>query len=230
MKKLYIILSVITLGVVSLFAPIKVAPATDVTNPLYEELLVRGISLVRDDTEGVQVPIPMKDRVYNKTGIQCCWSSAETLARYAEIKILYDLTERPEYRSYANPDPVKRMFNRFNVKYKMQYAGNKDTKILIQTCKIERRGIAFAISGHVMVLVHFDPKADVVKYINNSDRTLAIRTWSMEKFMRVWTGWCYVPYGEPDLIPRKYNPWRRIPIINKMHDRAEFKEDYLAVP
>ena len=53
----------------------------------------------------IMVPILLKDRVLNKTGIQCVWSTLETLGRYAEEEKLIDLTDL--FDCQAHSDPIK---------------------------------------------------------------------------------------------------------------------------
>lgn len=195
------------------FFPVRTSKANPVKVCFYEDVIVQvKTALNVDDTDGVQVPIERKDRVRNKTGVQCVWSSHETLARYAEIKELYDITDMREYKSYAGPDNARRMLERFNIKYKM--TTTKDVSLLDQACRVEHRGATFDVPGHMMTLVHFSQKDGIVKYIDNSDKTLAIRTMSMKEFMRRWCGWAVVIYGEPDKVPFIANPWRIIPIKN----------------
>ena len=143
-----------------------------------------------EDLSNVQVPIPIKDRVPNRTGTQCVWSSFETIARYAEESRLYDITRMKEYKSYASPSAARAMLARFEITYEMTTKG--DRSILIKGCSIERRGAVFAVPGHMMTMVHYDEKEGIVKYINNSDPKLKVRTWSMKEFNKRWDGWAAI--------------------------------------
>ena len=49
------------------------------TNPI-----VSYDGAIDEDLSDLMVPIPMRDRVFNRTGIQCVWASTEALGRYAE--------------------------------------------------------------------------------------------------------------------------------------------------
>jgi len=179
--------------------------------------------------DDVQVPIPFKDRVPNRTGIQCVWSSAETLARYAECKKLYDITLNDNYKSYAGPASLKAMLEKYNVKYEMT-VNKKDRSLLIKGCKIERRGVAFDIPGHVMVLVHYDEKEGIVKYINNSDKELKVRTWSMEEFNRRWDGWAFIIYADKDIVSKKYNKIPDIIIKDRNNNQGDYQKNYVFPP
>jgi hypothetical protein len=176
-----------------------------------------------------QVFIPMKDRVFNKTGIQCVWSSVETLARYAEIEKLYDITKKAEYKSYAGPQSLKNMLNKYDIKYEMTTNKN-DRSLLIKGCTIEKRAVGFDIPGHAMVLVHYDEKEGIVKYINNSDPTLKIRTWTMEEFNKRWGGWVFVIYADNDIIPYKNGGYFYFDIIDKSEYQSKYERNYILYP
>lgn len=177
------------------------------------------------DPSSIQVPIPEGCRIPNKTGIQCVWSSIETLARYCGEKRLYDLTEDDNYKGYAGPSSARKMFEKYGVKYEMT-TDKKDRSLLIKGCKIEKRGCAFSVPGHVMVMVHYDEKEGVVKYINNSDPELKVRSWTMEQFERKFDGWVIVLYAENDLILKRV----KIPIKDMNNSQGIYKEDYIVHP
>jgi len=166
---------------------------------------------VSDDTDGVQVPIPMSCRVYNRSGSQCVWCSIEVLARYHKIEALYTLTQK--YKHATGGGEVSRVLNRLNIKYTMQDEGERNTQILIDACE-KGWGAGVGLHGtHMVNVVHF--KDGVVKIIDNSDSSLSIRSMSMNQFLRAWDGWVVVlvpptpptppqPPKEPkdELIPR----------------------------
>lgn len=69
--------------------------------PISNQQLVRGFKPIPIPTtlfnkaaelEGVQVPVPRDCRVVNTKG-NCVWCSLELLARYAEVKELYNITK-----------------------------------------------------------------------------------------------------------------------------------------
>lgn len=204
-----------------------VCPNPYVKNPVNP---VKGFEgKVDEDLEKVQVPIPFKDRVPNRTEIQCVWSSAETLARYAECEKLYDITFNDNYKGYAGPSSLKTMLKKYGVKYEMT-VNKKDRSLLVKGCVLERRGVAFDIPGHVMVLVHYDEKAGIVKYINNSDKELKIRTWTMEEFNRRWAGWAFIIYADEDIIPYKYNKIPDIKVKDRNNNQGIYQKDYIFSP
>ena len=82
-----------------------------------------------------------------------------------------------------------------------------------------------------MTLVHYDEQKQIVKYINNSDSSLKIRTWTMDEFNRRWEGWICVVYADKDIIPQKYGP--RIPafpVIDRNGPQGVYKKDYILQP
>lgn len=194
-------------------------------NPVPEEI----------ELKDVQVPIPRSMRVLNTKGC-CVWSSAEVLAYYAELKTLYGITKdvrdggNPYTQGGASSGNVKYFFDKKHIKYEM-IVDKSNTAFLVRGCKIERRGVAFGIRGHMLNLVHYDPDTKIVKVIDNADRSLSVQTWSWEKFHRVWSGWAYVIYAEPDIIPFKYVTlpnW--FPIVNRNEAPFEFSNKYILSP
>lgn len=180
---------------------------------------------IDEDLSDVQAPIPMKDRVPNRTGIQCVWSSIETLARYCGEERLYDLTRNNNYKSYASPSSARRMFEKYKIDYEMTTNKN-DKSLLIKGCVIERRGCAFSIPGHVMTLVHYDENKGMVKYIDNSDPKLKIRVWSMKEFNKRWDGWVMIVRAKNDWISAKQN----IPIKDRKGEQGSYDKNYIVTP
>jgi hypothetical protein len=183
-----------------------------------------------NDLEYTMVPIPMKDRVFNKTSIQCVWCSLETIGRYAEEPKLIGLTDLLDCKSYASPASASAKLKQLNVKFE-QTTSKSDRSLIIKSVVKEKRGCLFAIPGHAMTLVHYDEQKNVVKYINNSDKTLQIRTWTIEEFNKHWDGWICAIYADNDIIPQKYTlPASTIPIIDRNNPQGEYKKDYVIQP
>lgn len=182
-----------------------------------------------DDTNDVMVPIPMKDRVFNKTGIQCVWCSLETCGRYADEPKLIGLTDLKECKSYARPIDVEIKLKQLKVKFE-QSISKSDRKLLIKSVVIEKRGCLFAIEGHAMTLVHYDEKKGIVKYINNSDASLQIRTWSMNEFNNRWTGWICVIYADKEIIKNNLQATQEIPIVDKNAPQKTYSKEYIVLP
>lgn len=183
-----------------------------------------------DDLTDVMVPIPMKDRVFNKTSIQCVWCSLETIGRYAEEPKLIGLTDQSDCKSYASPSSAARKLKALGVRFE-QTTSTSDRSLIIKSVVKERRGCLFAIPGHAMTLVHYDEAKGIVKYINNSDRTLKIRTWTMEEFNRRWDGWVCVIYADRDIIPDKYAPpVAALPIIDRNNPQGTYTKEYILMP
>lgn len=180
---------------------------------------------VDEDIEDLQVPIPKEDRVPNRTGIQCVWSSIETLARYCGEDRLYDLTYNDNYKSYASPYNARRMFEKYGIEYEMT-TSKSDKTLLIKGCVIEKRGCAFGIPGHVMTMVHYDEEKKIVKYIDNSDPNLKIRVWNMSEFNRRWDGWAMIVRAKNDKISKKQN----IPIKDRNGNQGVYDMNYIFIP
>jgi hypothetical protein len=181
-----------------------------------------------ENLSDVMVPIPMADRVPNKTGIQCVWSSIETLARYAKFKKLYDMTELPECRSYSGPSSAGRWLKSKNVRFEQTTGG--DRSLIIKGVVKEKRGVLFSVPGHAMVLVHYDEEKGIVKYINNSDSTLQVRTWTMKEFNRRFDGWVLLIYADDDILGRPPGEARSVPILDKNNPQGEYPESYIPMP
>jgi len=178
----------------------------------------------------VMVPIPMKDRVPNYTGIQCVWVSIESLGRYAEEPKLIELSKDPECKSYSSPSSTAHKLNKLGVKFE-QTTNKFDRSLMIKGVVKERRGCLFTVPGHAMVLVHYDEEKDVVKYFNNSDSTLKIRTWTMEEFNKKWDGWILVIYADNDIIAFKHSPpANQIPIMDRNNQQRKYSNYYILFP
>lgn len=181
-----------------------------------------------DEMRDVMVPIPMNCRVPNKTGIQCVWSSIETLARYAQFERLYDMTELSECRSYSGPSNAGSWLRKHNVRFEQTTGG--DRSLIIKGVVKEKRGVLFSVPGHAMVLVHYDEEKGIVKYINNSDSTLQIRTWTMKEFNRRFDGWVMIIYADNDILGRPPGEARSLPIVDAAGPQGTYPEDYIPMP
>ena len=176
----------------------------------------------------IMVPIPMKDRVYNKTGIQCVWASLECIGRYAEEPKLIDLTKDNECKSYSSPSGLAYKLNKIKVKFE-QTTSTSDKSLIMKAVVKERRGVLFGIPGHAMVMVHYDEKAVIMKYINNSDKDLAIRTWTINEFNKRWDGWICAIYADKDIIPLK-GIASKIRIVDMMNEGFVAPKGYVLLP
>jgi hypothetical protein len=95
----------------------------------------------------------------------------------------------------------------------------------------ERRGVLLGVPGHAMVLVHYDEEKGIVKYINNSDDELKVRTWTMEEFNKRWDGWICIVYADNDIIPFKYAPPASLlPIMDRNNPQGTYPKDYILIP
>ena len=181
------------------------------------------------EEDGTMVPVPIEDRVFNETGIQCVWASIECLGRYANEPKLIGITNHPDCKSYASPSSLASKLKKLNVKFE-QTTSRSDKSLIIKSVVKDRRGCLFAIPGHAMTLVHYDEQEGIVKYINNSDRSLKIRTWTMKEFNQRWDGWICVIYPDVDLVYKKYTHLYPIPIIDRSAPQGTYERQYILMP
>lgn len=187
-----------------------------------------------DELEGVQCPIPMDDRVRNYTGIQCVYSSIETLGRWAECDKLINppMTSRWDCKRFSGPSKAADRLNKIGVKFEQTSGDRKAGIRLIKKAMKEGRGCLFDVPGHAMVLCHYNEKEDVVRWIDNSDRSLRMQQTTVDRFHDMWSSWVLVIYAEPDLFPEKVrpNPARQLPIIDRNGPQGEYPKDYIPLP
>lgn len=145
-----------------------------------------------------QCKIPESHRVFNKSGKQCVWASLETLARYNKIEPLYGLTTKKSYQKGANYWDVNKALEKHNVRFKMTYHSDKKNGLTLLKKYVSeyKVGAAFAINRttikHMVTMVHIDDEK--VQFIDNSDKELRVRTWSMKTFKENFDGWVVVIY------------------------------------
>lgn len=198
-----------------------------------------------NELEGVQCPIPIKDRVRNYTGVQCVFSSIEMIARWAECKELLNppITSRSDCKSYSKPSDLRVKLKRFGLKpytkngkgpmYRQVYHNKEEAIKVLKEAMAEGRGALFGVPGHAMVIVHYDEEADVVKWVDNSDRSLRVQTMTVKRFMQRWDGWICVIYADPDLLPAKARDLglaQQIPIKDQNQNQGSYPPDYIPVP
>jgi hypothetical protein len=209
-----------------------------VWNPEYRTTYTESYSSGKpseNELEGVQCPIPMVDRVRNHTGIQCVFSSLETLGNWAECKQLINpaITSRPDCKSYSSPTDINFKLKKFGVKFEQSYTEERKGIDLIKKAMAEGRGCLFGVPGHAMVLIHYDEKTNIVKWIDNSDYNLRVQTMTISKFKSSWDRWVAVIYADPDIIDDKLNRTHlanKIPIVDQNNNQGEYPKDYIPFP
>jgi len=172
--------------------------------PFQQEWPLQNTQNTQQNTQSIQCPIPFKDRVPNRTGIQCVFSSIETLGRWIKIPALVNppLTSRPECQGYSNPFDVGELLTRLGVRYDQSYFDSIKGKHLIKKAMRESRGALFGVKskgkkgGHAMVMVHYDEFNDEVLYFDNSDKELRICSMSINEFEKTWDKWILVIYAD----------------------------------
>lgn len=238
LKKLLLILSFSLIGIIPGVANEEKFNTTDMERLYPNSDVIKTINPVaafegkaEENLKDLQVPVPMKDRVFNKSVIQCVWCSLELLGNWAEEPKLKGMTTWPDCQSYSSPMGAARKLNQIKVKFEQTVNREKGRELIRKAVVQEHRGVLFGIPGHAMNLVHYDEQNKIVKYINNSDRTLAVRTWTMSEFERRWEGWVLVIYADNDIIPLKYMPLaHQIPILDQM-GKGNFKsKDLILFP
>jgi len=189
-----------------------------------------------DELDGVQCPIPMKDRVKNYTGIQCVFSSIECIGRWAECPKLTDppITSRAECKSYSSPEDAAKKLTSFGVKFEQSHRDREKSLALLKRAMADGRGCLWGVPGHAMVLVHYDETKKIVKYINNSNSKLPIETMSMERFNKTWDTWVLVVFSEPDPFPGKAggfgNLSNLLPIVDRNNPQGSYDKKYIPIP
>ena len=184
--------------------------------------------------ENTQVPIPHADRVYNYTGIQCVWSTIETLGRWArEPKLMNPpLTSNPRCKSEANPSDATEVLTKLHVRYEQTYSSMEESFVLMRRATKEGRGCLITVPHHAMTLVHFDEANDVIKWIDNVDKSLKIQTTSLKKFKQQrLTAWTLVIYADNDIIETRITPLPRLlPIFDRNNPQQTYPKDYIPLP
>jgi hypothetical protein len=183
------------------------------------------------DLETLQCPIPRGDRVKNYTGVQCVWSSIETLGRWAGERRLVDppLTSRKDCKSYSGPGLSSSVLNSLGVRFRQTYGNKEEGLVMIREAMADGRGALFDVPGHAMVIVHFSEKEDRVCWIDNSDNTLKAQTSTVERFMKRWGSWVLVVYADDDIAP--YKAYRRkIPVFDASNMLSPMPSNFIPVP
>lgn len=181
--------------------------------------------------ESLQCPIPKSDRVKNFTGVQCVWSSIETLGRWAEDERLTKppLTSRPQCKSYSGPGSAAKVLNSLGVRFEQTYGSKEKGLVLIRRAMEEGRGALFDVPGHAMVIVHFSEQDDKVCWVDNSDSTLKAQTSTVDRFMDRWGSWVLVVYSDPDIVPWK-SYRRSIPVVDAVAPFSRLEGNFVPFP
>lgn len=150
--------------------------------------------IIEPDLVGVQVPISKAHRVYNKSGSQCVWCSIECLSRYHGIKSVYEGDNRitKHYTWATGPGEVQRVLSsRYSSLKWKQIQSKSQMKEFIKKYVCDKKfGIAFGVPHHMLNLIHYDEKEEIVKVIDNQGpKALQVQTWSMDMFNRIAEGW-----------------------------------------
>lgn len=137
---------------------------------------------------GLHVPVPKGIRIYNKSGSQCVWCTAQMLGTYHGVKGVNGLTD--QYKHATGPGEFNRVMNGRHVKFK-QVTG-RDLDFIEEWVTHKKMGVGIGVNNtHVILLCHFE-RGKQVKIIDNSDRSLKVQTWTWDKFMRNFSGWVFV--------------------------------------
>jgi len=183
------------------------------------------------DLEKIQCPIPLEDRVKNHTGIQCVYSSIETLGRWAEEPKLTNppITSRAECKGYSSPRRAEEILNKLNVKFEQTYGSKEKGISLIKKAMKEGRGVLWDVPGHAMVLVHYSETENKVCWVDNSDRALRVQQTTISKFNQRWQSWVLVIYADKEVV--KYKIYKNInfPILDHK-SKKNFPFDFIPLP
>ena len=154
------------------------------------------------------VSIPPQDRVHNRTGMQCCYASLETLARYHKIESLYDLTAK--YKGTSSPTPICNLLRRKGIPHVCRVPSDKrkETLAFLQNACYSGYGALIGINGnHACVLVGLDN--DTAKIISNNHPSKETQTLPTSKFLQIFHGWAVVIWKEKTIRPPRSPPIRR---------------------
>jgi hypothetical protein len=190
------------------------------------------VSSGRDEpVETLHCPIPRSDRVKNFTGIQCVWSSIETLGRWAGEERLTTppLTSRAQCKSYSGPDKSATVMKSLGVRFSQTYGDKRKGVEMIKAAMEQGRGALFDVPGHAMVLVHFDEVGDRVCWIDNSDETLKVQKSTVAAFMKRWGSWVLVIYAEQDIL--QYKAYGRfMPVVEAEPPFLRLEGNFVPLP
>lgn len=138
-----------------------------------------------------QVNIPKENRIYNKSGSQCVWCSAEMLGSVNHSAGCKGLTD--QYKHATGPGEFASVMKSRNIKFIQDTkGGNTEIDFMEEWVKNRRRGVGFGIHGtHCILMCHFE-RNKLVKIIDNSDHSLSVQTWEWNKFNRARDSWVFV--------------------------------------
>lgn len=181
--------------------------------------------------EGLQCPIPHKNRVKNYTGIQCVYSSIESLGRWAEEPKLTNppLTSRAECKGYSGPSRAAEILTKLNVRFEQTYGDKKRGVRLIKRALREGRGVLWDVPGHAMILVHYDEEQNKVCWVDNSDSSLKIQQTTVDRFNKRWGSWVLAICPDNDFVPEKARGYG-FPFLVHQGGMRDFPKGYIPFP
>jgi hypothetical protein len=145
-----------------------------------------------------EIRIPTNQRIHNRPPGRCGWCALETLARHHKIKALYGLTRK--HASTADTEDLERALRKAHVRYRIQYPGKRNTRILRSAIQ-SGRGAAVGFrprvrggNGHIVTLVDFGARQ--VRIIDPS-HPRHVRTLPQKRFMSYWDGLAIVLETKP---------------------------------
>ena len=162
------------------------------------------------------VPIPPQDRVHNATGMQCCYASLETLARYHKIESLYDLTAI--YKGTSAPTPICNLLQRRRIPHVCRVPSDDRRKTIafLQNACYTGYGALVGINGnHACVLVGLDN--NTARIISNNNRSKEIQTLPTSKFLDMFHGWAVVIWKGKN-VPIVPKPGVRRPVVRRCRE------------
>jgi hypothetical protein len=142
---------------------------------------------------GQNIEVKTENRVKNQTGVQCMWSSMETLARHHGYTQLYKVTETKKGPAFLH-DALNEMCRVGGVDF---VAVQGPVFESIESAVKEGSPVAVCIitgprSRHCLVVSGVDRKAGTMTVIDNGGpKALEDQTWKIDDFMRVYAGECF---------------------------------------
>lgn len=152
----------------------------------------------------VQVPILHSMRVYNYSGNQCVWCTAQALGNYHNVQGTKNLIEKYKWATGARE--VNQVLTKRNVKFKQTV--NYNYAFLKEWVTEKKMGVGIGVNGgrHMITMVHYEENK-LVKVFDNSDSKMRIQTWSWSQFTgrSGWDGWALVILPDDYELPVGYD-------------------------
>jgi hypothetical protein len=140
------------------------------------------------------IDIPEIYRIKNQPPGRCGWCSLETLGRYHQLKVLYELSEHNASR--CTVEGLQAVLVKLGIPHRIQLPGEYGQDILRHAVReglgavVGFRELFPGAGGHAVTLVDFGD--DVVRVIDSNDQDGRIREMTPACFLYWWDGFALV--------------------------------------